>query len=69
MKPTMVLDATRCKGCGLCAFFCSRSAISLSTQNSILGNPIPTIDVGGKCNSCGVCAQMCPDLAILPIGD
>ncbi|MBC7341578.1 MAG: 4Fe-4S binding protein [Clostridia bacterium] len=60
-----MLDETRCKGCGLCAFFCSRSAIDLSMRTGVFGNPIPVINGNGKCNGCGVCIRMCPDLAIL----
>lgn len=57
MNKHIVINAHFCKGCGICAAFCPKEALTL---------------VGGKaklkennaCILCGLCEKRCPDYAI-----
>lgn len=59
-----ILHRERCKGCGLCAAFCSRGLLRPSEKLNSLGYyPVEMTDVT-RCNGCGACSMVCPDLAI-----
>ena len=47
-----------CKGCGICASFCPKEALSLSPQGKIVLDE-------AKCSGCGVCELFCPDFALV----
>jgi 2-oxoglutarate ferredoxin oxidoreductase subunit delta len=47
-----------CKGCGICAAFCPRGALSLGSRGKAeLDTP--------KCSGCGICEMFCPDFALV----
>jgi 2-oxoglutarate ferredoxin oxidoreductase subunit delta len=47
-----------CKGCGICAAFCPRGALSLNEQGQIVVNR-------QECSLGAVCEMFCPDFAIV----
>ena len=58
------IDASRCKGCGLCTTACPRMLLKLSEEISDTGYSPAFITSQSKCVGCALCAGMCPDLAI-----
>ena len=62
----LLIDADRCKGCGLCIAVCPRQLLRLGDKPNRPGQlPVVLIE-GGElaCTSCACCARSCPDLAI-----
>lgn len=51
-----VIDAAKCRGCGLCTMYCPVGCISKRDDSY-------TIDLA-YCKGCGVCAEECPLKAI-----
>ncbi|MFZ4856972.1 MAG: 4Fe-4S binding protein [Desulfuromonadaceae bacterium] len=62
--PYIVIDETRCKGCGLCTTGCPKKLVALSTSPNSLGYAMAVFSDPEKCTGCTLCAQMCPDVAI-----
>ncbi|HHV57294.1 MAG TPA: 4Fe-4S binding protein [Firmicutes bacterium] len=54
-----VIDASKCTGCGVCAFYCPVAAVK--RQKNASG--ALTIDLG-YCKGCGICTTECPRRAI-----
>ena len=59
----LVLNASKCTGCGICADACPKEAITLgmvgaAARNATEGAPI--IVDPSKCSYCGVCTILCP---------
>lgn len=46
-----------CKGCGICAAFCPKGALTLNGRGKAV------LDAE-KCSRCGICEAFCPDFAI-----
>lgn len=62
--PKIVVNETRCKGCGLCMIACPRKLITLSDTPNSLGYTVAVFSGPEQCIGCALCAEMCPDVAI-----
>jgi len=63
--PRVIIDESRCKGCGLCVSVCPKKIIMLSGDrlNEKGFNPAEVLEQD-KCIGCAFCATMCPDVVI-----
>jgi len=61
--PYIVIDAERCKGCGLCAI-CPKKLVVMGDLPNSQGYSVATITDPASCTGCTLCALMCPDVAI-----
>lgn len=52
--PELMVDAERCRGCGLCLRGCSRRAISIGADGRAVTDR-------GLCAACGACVDWCPE--------
>ena len=62
IRGTVVLDAERCKGCGLCIPACRPNVLAMSTTMNSAGFTLPELRDG--CTGCMACAEICPDFAL-----
>lgn len=56
---TIILDVSRCKGCGICADCCPKKVF----DHAYLGAK-PSAARQSDCVGCGSCVLRCPDFAI-----
>lgn len=63
MAGKIIIDAERCKGCGLCVTVCPKGGIAIS-KNSNKNGYFPAEPQNTDCTGCSVCAIICPDAAI-----
>jgi 2-oxoglutarate ferredoxin oxidoreductase subunit delta len=62
--PHIIIDETRCKGCGLCTTACPKELVALSETPNSLGFAMAVFSGSTLCTGCTLCAEMCPDVAI-----
>lgn len=55
---SLKVNTKRCKGCGICAFFCPKKVLEV--------NEVGKVEVLREqdCIKCGQCEMRCPDFAI-----
>ena len=59
-----VIDADRCKGCGLCVTVCPKNVLEISKKVNTKGY-FPAYQARPEdCITCALCCTMCPDVAI-----
>ena len=63
MAGKIIIDAERCKGCGLCVTVCPKNGIAISKDSNKNGY-FPAEPQNTDCTGCSVCAIICPDAVI-----
>ncbi len=62
----IILNQSRCKGCGLCIRVCPKQLLFLHAANTNEKGYHPVeISDRGACTGCCSCAFTCPDLCIV----
>jgi len=65
----IIIDESRCKGCGLCIIYCPKDVLELSTYFSDSGYRLSQAHQPEKCIACRKCELTCPDFAIYILKD
>jgi 2-oxoglutarate ferredoxin oxidoreductase subunit delta len=63
MTGKIIINAERCKGCGLCVTVCPNGGIVISKQSNKSGC-FPAEAVNADCTGCCLCAIICPEAII-----
>ncbi len=58
------LIVERCKGCQLCATYCPRDVLEMSSLFNTRGYHPPQVRNARRCLVCGLCTMLCPEFAI-----
>jgi 2-oxoglutarate ferredoxin oxidoreductase subunit delta len=60
----ILIDISRCKGCGFCTEFCPREVLAMSQEINSKGYTPAKVVEESKCPGCELCEIMCPEFAI-----
>ncbi len=58
----IVINAERCKGCGLCLEVCPNKVLRMSSAFNSLGSHFVEVEREEACTGCCRCAIICPDV-------
>lgn len=64
VKGAIIVDAERCKGCGLCTAHCPQNVVELGQKVNSKGYHYAEMFRPDDCTGCTNCAIICPDGAI-----
>ena len=65
----IVIDASYCKGCGICVYVCAKHVLEISSEVNSLGYYMPNAVNGDECTNCRQCELYCPDFAVFIVED
>ena len=63
MTGKIIINAERCKGCGLCVKECPKGNIVISEDSNKAGY-FPAREANKECTGCSLCALICPEAVI-----
>lgn len=64
-----VIDARRCKSCGLCVDKCPKGVLAIGAAINAQGYNYVVQEHSDKCVLCDICGIVCPDMAIGVVAD
>jgi 2-oxoglutarate ferredoxin oxidoreductase subunit delta len=60
----IIIDAEKCKGCGLCVTACENESLKLAEESNKASYFPAQTKEGYCCTACANCAVICPDACI-----